>query len=342
MADPNRELLEQAVLLLEPLLDDIVLVGGCATGLLITDSAAGGIRPTKDIDVIVEVASYAEYVGRLSDRLRAIGFTEDRRHGAPLCRWTHQDLIVDVMPTDERILGFSNRWLHPRHACTAQIMTIAGLRARVVGPAQFVATKLEAFHGRGQGDVAASHDLEDIITVIDGRPELAAEIEDADPGVRSYIVASDVRQLLDDRVFLDSLSGFLLPDQASQARWVRSRTRAERPRATVEKMHRRPGDRSGWDGTQPRLYSHEKPEVHFSGLGARGRLRIRRASRKGQRPGRRARCVAAASYRSTATLNPPIAIRLTSNGMSFGSIIAAMRLSVITFLLTPSRCARDL
>lgn len=88
---------------------------------------------------------------------------------------------------------------------------------RVVTPALFVATKLEAFRKRGRGDVFASHDLEDIVTVIDGRPEIVADVGAAALEVRAYI-ASDVRSLLDDADFLEALPGFLLPDAASQAR----------------------------------------------------------------------------------------------------------------------------
>src|SRR5579864_3229152 len=109
MNDPNLPLLEAAARLLQPLLDELVFVGGCATGLLITDPATVGIRSTKDVDAITEVDSYAEYE-RLSDRLREIGLTEDHSEDAPICRWRHDDLLIDVMPTDQRILGFSNRW----------------------------------------------------------------------------------------------------------------------------------------------------------------------------------------------------------------------------------------
>jgi hypothetical protein len=166
VADPNRALFESIVRLLAPVLDELVFVGGCTTGLFITDPAAGAIRPTKDVDAIVDVTSYAKYTA-LSERLRQLGLAEDSSPGAPLCRWRRGDLIVDVMPIDERVLGFSNRW-YPRAIETAQTLDIAGHNIRVVTPALFVATKLEAFHGRGGDDVSASHDLEDIIAVVDG------------------------------------------------------------------------------------------------------------------------------------------------------------------------------
>src|SRR5919106_3794718 len=132
VADPNRDLFESVVRLLAPVLDELVFVGGCTTGLFITDTAAGGIRPTKDVDVIVDVTSYAKYTA-LSERLRALGLAEDTTPDAPLCRWRRDDLIVDVMPVDEHVLGFSNRW-HPAALEAAQTVDIAGHNVRVVTP----------------------------------------------------------------------------------------------------------------------------------------------------------------------------------------------------------------
>lgn len=216
MTDPNRDLFARVVRELHPLLDELVFVGGCTTGLLVTDVTAAAIRPTKDIDAIAEVASYAEYAD-LSERLRALGLLEDTSEDAPICRWRHRDgFIIDVMPTDEKILGFANRWYVPAIR-SAQRVVIAAYHVQVVTPVYFVATKLEAFHGRGHGDVLASHDLEDIITLIDGRSELPAEIAASAADVRQY-VTSEINDLLNDKVFVDALGGFLLPDPASQSR----------------------------------------------------------------------------------------------------------------------------
>jgi hypothetical protein len=215
MNDPNLPRLEAAVRLLRPLLDELVFVGGCATGLLITDPAAGGIRPTKDVDTIAAVSSYAEYAA-LSERLRALKLQEDHREGAPTCRWRFGDLTIDVMPTDERILGFGNRWYAPAIASDENI-EIVGLRIRLITPIHFLATKFEAFRGRGNNDYSGSHDLEDVIAVVDGRPEIVEEARGAPSDIRSYI-ASEIGRLLGERGFVDALPGFLLPDSASQAR----------------------------------------------------------------------------------------------------------------------------
>lgn len=215
MADPNRALFESVVHLLAPVLDEFVFVGGCTTGLFITDPAAGGIRPTGDVDAIVDLASYAEYAS-LAERLRGLGLNEDVEPGAPLCRWRKRHLIVDIMPTDATVLGFSNRW-YPTAIETADTFHIAEHDVQVVTPSLFIATKLEAFHGRGGNDVFASHDLEDIITVVDGRPEIVSDVAASPTDVRDYI-GEEIRALLDDPDFLEALGGFLLPDAASQRR----------------------------------------------------------------------------------------------------------------------------
>lgn len=215
MADPNRDLFERVVRLLAPVLDELVFVGGCAMGVMITDAAAAGIRPTRDVDAIVDASSYAMYAA-LAARLRALGLKEDTSDGAPAWRWRHGDTAVDIVPTERAVLGFSNTW-YVAASASAQRLTIAGLEARVVAPAYFLATKLEAFHGRGHADVVGSSDLEDIVMVVDGRPQLLAELERADPLVRQFI-AEEIDALMANRRFTDGLAGFLPPDRASQAR----------------------------------------------------------------------------------------------------------------------------
>lgn len=107
--DPNLALLEQAAALLGPLLDELVLVGGCAAGLLVTDPGASPIRPTEDVDLVVEATTYADF-HRFGQRLLALGFRQAAVPDDPLCRFRHPRLVLDLMPLDEGVLGFSNRW----------------------------------------------------------------------------------------------------------------------------------------------------------------------------------------------------------------------------------------
>lgn len=216
MANPNLELLTDAAKLLEPLLGELVFVGGCATALLITDKAAADVRPTFDVDAIAEITSYAEYA-EFSEKLRKLGFQEDTSEGAPLCRWRQKKTTLDVMPLDARILGFSNTWYRPAMDHAEELELENGLKIRLVTPVYFCASKLEAFAGRGKSDFAGSKDLEDLVAVIDGRSELVGEIRDAASDVRSYL-AKEIRQLISISAFRDALPGHVPPDTASQER----------------------------------------------------------------------------------------------------------------------------
>jgi len=59
--NPNLQILALAIDQLGDLADEMVLLGGCATGLLISDPAASTIRATRDVDTIVDVSSRADY-----------------------------------------------------------------------------------------------------------------------------------------------------------------------------------------------------------------------------------------------------------------------------------------
>jgi len=185
MANPNLQLLTDAAKLLRPILGELVFVGGCTTALLITDKAAADVRPTFDVDAIAEITSYAAYA-EFSERLRKLGFQEDAREGAPLCRWRKQTTTLDVMPLDEKILGFSNTWYRPAMDHAEERELEKGLKIRLVAPVYFCASKLEAFAGRGKNDFHASRDLEELIAVVDGRAELVGEIQAAASDVRSF------------------------------------------------------------------------------------------------------------------------------------------------------------
>ncbi len=211
MANRNPDLLKVAAKQLLPILDELVFVGGCTTGLFITDEAADEIRSTVDVDAIAEITSYAGYAD-FSARLRETGFDEDTSEGAPACRWRNGETILDVMPLDEKILGFSNRWYRPAMESAEEYEIEEGLGIRVVTAPYFCATKLEAFKGRGKGDYLASHDLEDLVTVVDGRPELLGELRAAPEDLQSYI-AREIRNLLETTTFIDALPGYVPHDQ---------------------------------------------------------------------------------------------------------------------------------
>jgi predicted nucleotidyltransferase len=215
--DPNVAMLECVARSLGPeLCAQFVFVGGAAAGLLITDLAMPAIRRTDDVDIVTNAEALADYY-RLEDQLRALGFVQDQSPDAPVCRWRVNGVSVDLMPTQEEILGFANRWYRVGVA-TAQTLTLpSGVPIRVLRAPEFIATKLEAFYGRGGGDFLFSHDMGDIISVIDGRAALLNECQESLTPLRAYL-AAQFQHLLADRSFVDALPGHLSPDGASQAR----------------------------------------------------------------------------------------------------------------------------
>lgn len=162
MTNPNLEMLRVAVENLGELTAEMVFVGGCTTGLFITDEGAAEVRATNDVDTIIEVTSYAEY-NIFAEKLKKISFREDTREGAPICRWVKEDTVLDVMPLDEKVLGFTNRWYKPAIEAAEEREILPGMTIKVISSPYFCATKLEAFDGRGADDYLASHDLEDMV-----------------------------------------------------------------------------------------------------------------------------------------------------------------------------------
>lgn len=192
---------------LEPLDVPFAFVGGAVVCLLVDHPELTEFRPTKDVDVIVEVMTLHEYYA-LEARLRAAGFQHDTSEGAPICRWVVEDCKVDVMPISSTALGMSSRWF-PEAIRLSQITDLGeGCSARVIAPALFIATKLEAFNDRGKGDFYISHDLEDIITLVDGRASIVDEVASMPEAIRRFI-AEGFQRFVKDPDFQNAFPGLL-------------------------------------------------------------------------------------------------------------------------------------
>jgi hypothetical protein len=198
---------------IKPILDQVVFVGGCTVGLMITDEAISEVRETVDVDVIVDVTTRTEHY-KMEETLRGLGFQNDQ---SVICRYTADGYILDVMPTDTKILGFTNQWYAGAVKNPQRIILSDELEILVVTPIYLLATKIEAFLGRGKGDYAISRDMWDIITVIDGRPEIVRDVESSDEKIRAY-VSDSFAQFLRDRDFLSLFPGHLEQDETLEKR----------------------------------------------------------------------------------------------------------------------------
>ncbi len=190
---------------LGPYRSEFVFVGGAVVGLLITTSGLRDVRPTDDVDLIVETATYAKYTDLITE-LRKLGFAHVI--DGPICRFTIHGVTVDVMPTEEDILGFRNKW-YPLVVKTATEHVLPNHSSiRLINAPMFICTKLEAFNDRGKHDFISSHDMEDIVAIINGRDELICESWGMPSEVRHYLKNS-FKILQSDENFLEALPGIL-------------------------------------------------------------------------------------------------------------------------------------
>ena len=197
-------------------LQELMFVGGAATGFLVTDPLAPVQRNTEDVDVVVRIVSYAEYL-HLCGRLRDLGFAEDSSEGATRCRWIVRAIKVDVMSWGEHP-GPPSRWFQEAHRLATAHSIGNDLNIRVITAPYFLAAKFEAFADGQRGDIRISRDIEDLIAVVDGRQDIAAEVGSSSPLLREY-VAAQMSALIADRDFADAVAGHLPGDSASQARF---------------------------------------------------------------------------------------------------------------------------
>lgn len=209
---PNIASVELIAQALGPLREELVLVGGCAVDLLLTDSAASPTRVTYDVDMVAQVASLAGY-HELERQFTRLGFKRDMAQDAPICRWRYNNLEVDLMPALPGILGFANRW-YPLAVQSAQRVVLpSGTSIQLITAPAFLATKFEAFSDRGKSDLLGSHDMEDIVNVLDGRPEIVEEVAASPDELKRYLV-DRCHALLALPNFMDALSGMVFPDES--------------------------------------------------------------------------------------------------------------------------------
>ncbi len=186
MASANIDMLQIVAIGLEEIKNDLVFVGGAVAELYASDPASSDIRPTTDIDCLIELYSRTDY-SRLEERLRAKGFVNDTSIGAPICRWIYKNIKVDVMPTDEKILGFSNRWYLEGIENKIGKALPNGTEIFIFPPQYFLGTKFEAHKNRGGNDLRQSHDFEDLVYILDNCKDLLNDITKSNDGIREYL-----------------------------------------------------------------------------------------------------------------------------------------------------------
>lgn len=186
MQSHNISRLESVAEGLGELNKSVVYVGGAVAELYVTDPAKTDIRETKDVDCVTQLTSYEKLV-ELEDALRKKGFQNDTSPGAPICRWIYRGEIVDIMPDDAKIMGFTNRWYHEALLFKETRKLSNGISIYIFSLPYYVATKLEAAKKRGGDDWRFSHDFEDIVYILNYCPDFLVSAREASSELKLYL-----------------------------------------------------------------------------------------------------------------------------------------------------------
>ncbi len=172
----------------------IVFVGGSVVDLYCDDPARGEVRPTDDIDVVVELINKGSHAD-LEAKLRQIGFRHDIESSV-ICRYKYHDIVVDVMPTDANILGFTNYWYKDGINNTVSVTLNDQTIIQVFSVTYFLASKIEALKAERHGkDFRLNSDFEDIVYIFDNRTSRLNDILQADEYVKAYL-KNEISELL--------------------------------------------------------------------------------------------------------------------------------------------------
>jgi len=190
---------------------DVIYVGGATIGLYATRPLSVNVRGTNDVDVAVELLSYGDYV-KLNDFLLSEGFANNPEKGI-ISSYKMEGLLVDIMPINPiNGVSFGNRWYAEGYG-SAILYTLPEpdlITIKILSPPYLIASKIMAYKSRGDDDILASHDMEDIIFVLDNKDDIEKELLEAPESVKDYLGA-EFNLLLQNPRFEDSILGNVQP-----------------------------------------------------------------------------------------------------------------------------------
>lgn len=181
----NREVIIKIAKALGDLNEHVVFVGGAVVSLYINDPAADDVRPTKDVDIFLEIASLAE-LEKIRDELSKREFYQTSEDDV-ICRFRYEDIKLDVMATKEIGWAPANPWFESGFV-HKEVVDIDGQQILILPLPYFLATKFSAFHDRGGKDPRKSHDFEDIVYIIDNQTEIIEIILNSPIDVQHYLI----------------------------------------------------------------------------------------------------------------------------------------------------------
>ena len=191
---------------LKELKDQVIFVGGSVVSLYADDPAADDIRPTADIDITIKLMNQSNYL-QMQKHLSDLGFKLDVT-GHSVCSYKYKDIPVDIMSTEDMPLMPSTKWFKLGLA-TLQTVKANNIDIQILSAPYFLATKFKAFNDRGI-DYRTSHDIEDVIYVLDNNIDIVNQINQADTKVREFI-KSEFQKIIDNDALEEIIAAHVHP-----------------------------------------------------------------------------------------------------------------------------------
>ncbi len=202
----NREATKKIATALGEMNQRVVFVGGAVVSLYIDDPSADDVRPTKDIDISMKIASLTE-LESIRQELTQRGFIQSSEDSV-ICRFRYKDLKVDVMATKPVGWAPASPWFAPgfNHLVSFDLEEIS---IKCLSIPYYLASKFDAFYDRGSRDPRTSQDFEDIVYLLNYTSYLKEHIQKAEEEVKSYLV-NCFREILEDSVKQEAILGNLI------------------------------------------------------------------------------------------------------------------------------------
>jgi predicted nucleotidyltransferase len=185
---------------------DMVFVGGAVVSLYTDDPAADEIRPTQDIDMTINIVNLSHWK-HIQEQLGVLGFHPDP-FGHAICSYRFKDIPVDIMAAEDGPFGPSNRWykIGFNNIWTANAKN---QEIKILSAPCYLATKFEAFNNRGS-DYRTSHDMEDIIYVLDNRIGIVEDIKN-DNAIIAHFIKEQLQNIIHKGMMQEVLVAHIHP-----------------------------------------------------------------------------------------------------------------------------------
>lgn len=203
--------IEKVMAALGDLKDDVAVVGGAVVGLYVDDPVAADVRPTRDVDLMFEIATRTE-LQELEKKLVDKGFKHAQDENV-ICRFIIDEILVDVMATKEVGWAPAGPWFAEgfQHLIGYELKNST---INILPFVYFLATKFSAFQDRA-GDPRQSKDFEDIVYLLDNRTIWVEDVSSAEPTVKDFIIG-ELQKISADENVQEAIQAHLDPTTQSE------------------------------------------------------------------------------------------------------------------------------